>query len=69
MFARTRLQPANAAVLSTALDLRTRCGFSFWDCQIAAAAMQAQCATLWTEDMQHGQVLSKVLTVLNPLLD
>jgi predicted nucleic acid-binding protein len=69
MFARTRLQPVNAAVLSTALDLRTRYGFSFWDCQIAAAAMQAQCATLWTEDMQHGQVLGKVLTVVNPLLD
>lgn len=69
MFARTRLQPANAAMLSTALDLRTRYGFSFWDCQIAAAAMQAQCTTLWTEDMQHGQVLGKVLKVVNPLLD
>lgn len=69
MFARTRLQPANAAVLSKAPDLRTRCGFSFCDCRIAAAAMQAQCVTLWTEDMQHGQVLSKVLTVVNPLLD
>jgi predicted nucleic acid-binding protein len=69
MFARTRLQPANAAVLSTALELRTRYGFSFWDCQIAASAIEAQCSTLWTEDMQHGQVLSKVLKVVNPLLD
>lgn len=69
MFARTRLQPASAAVLSTALELRTRYGFSFWDCQIAAAAIQAQCTTLWTEDLQHGQVLSKVLKVVNPLLE
>ena len=69
MFARTRLQPANAAVLSTALELRARYGFSFWDCQIAASAIEAQCTTLWTEDMQHGQVLSKVLKVVNPLLD
>lgn len=68
MFARTRLQPANAEVLSTALALRNRYAFSFWDCQIAAAALQARCATLLTEDMQHGQVLDGPLQVFNPLL-
>ena len=66
MFARTLLQPANAAVLATALHLRTRCGFSFWDCQIAAAAIEARCGTVLTEDLQHGQVIDKVLTVVNP---
>ena len=69
MFAVTRLQPANAAVLNAALQLRTLYGFSFWDCQIAASAIQAGCATLWTEDLQHGQVLDAVLKVVNPLLD
>jgi predicted nucleic acid-binding protein len=68
MFARTRLQPANAEVLSTALDLRNRHGFSFWDCQIAAAALQARCTSLLTEDLQHGQVLDERLRVINPLL-
>ena len=67
MFARTRLQPANADVLATALGLRNRYGFPFWDCQIAAAALQAGCATLLTEDLQHGQVLDKQLRVVNPL--
>ena len=67
MFARARLQPANADVLSIALDLRNRHGFSFWDCQIAAAALQARGGTLWTEDLQHGQVLDKRLRVVNPL--
>jgi predicted nucleic acid-binding protein len=67
MFARTRLQPANADVLSAALDLRNRHGFSFWDCQIAAAALQARCGTLLTEDLQHGQVLDDRLRVVNPL--
>ncbi len=66
MFARTRLQPANADVLATALSLRNRYGFSFWDCQIAAAALAARCATLLTEDLQHGQVLDKALQVVNP---
>ena len=67
MFARTRLQPANADVLTTALDLRNRYGFSFWDCQIVAAALQSGCGTLFTEDLQHGQVLDRKLRVVNPL--
>ncbi len=68
IFARTHLQPANAEVLSTALDLRNRHGFSFWDCQIAAAALLARCSTLLTEDLQHGQLLDERLRVVNPLL-
>lgn len=67
MFARTRLQPANAEMLTTALSLRDRYGFSFWDCQIAAAALQARCTMLLTEDLQHGQVLDDGLRVINPL--
>ena len=67
MFARTRLQPADAAVLTCALELRNRYAFSIWDCQIAAAALQANCAALLTEDLQHGQVLDDRLQVVNPL--
>ncbi len=67
MFARTRLQPANAEMLTIALELRNRYAFSFWDCQIAAAALLARCVTLWTEDLQHGQMLEKRVQVLNPL--
>ena len=66
MFARTRLQPANAAMLTSALAMRARYRFSFWDCQIAAAALQAACTTLFTEDLQHGQVLEGRLRVINP---
>ena len=66
IFARTRLQPANAAVVESALALRARYGFSFWDCQIIAAALQAGCTTLFTEDLQHGQVLEARLKVVNP---
>ena len=66
MFLRTKLQPANAETVSTALALRKRLAFSFWDCQIAAAALHARCAILLTADLQHGQVLEKCLRVVNP---
>lgn len=66
IFARTRLQPANAVVLNATLALRNRYGFSFWDCQIAAAALVAGCTILLTEDLQHGQLLDERLRVVNP---
>lgn len=67
MFARTRLQPANADLLSASLDLRNRYSFSFWDCPIVAAALLARCASLLTEDLQHGQLIDRRLKVINPL--
>jgi len=66
IFARTQLQPADGAVLNTAMALRQRYGFSFWDCQIAAAALESGCELLLSEDLQHGQVLDGRLQVVNP---
>lgn len=66
IFACTRLQPVDAEVLDMALSLRQRYRFSFWDCQIAAAAMAAGCEILLTEDLQHGQLLDGRLTSINP---
>lgn len=43
--------------------------FSYWDSLILAAAVEAGCTTLYSEDMQHGQVVDGSLTILNPLID
>jgi len=43
---------------------RYRCGF--YDALIAAAALEAGCTTLYSEDFQHGQIIEGRLTVLNP---
>jgi predicted nucleic acid-binding protein len=67
MFARCRLQPANAELVAIALELRNRLGFSFWDCQIVAAALLAGCTTLFTEDLQHGQWIDGRLRIFDPL--
>lgn len=40
-------------------------GFSFYDALIVAAAIEAGCDTLLTEDMQHGRVIDG-LTIQNP---
>lgn len=42
------------------IDIMQAHGLSFWDALICAAAHHAQCATIITEDMNHGQ---KVLSM------
>lgn len=41
-------------------------GFQFYDALIAAAALDAECTTLYSEDFQDGQVIEGSLTVRNP---
>jgi len=49
-----------------ALRLAVRHGFHIYDALIVAAALEAGCATLYSEDMQSGQVIGGRLTIRNP---
>ncbi len=51
-----------------ASNLRESFSFSHWDSLIVAAALDAGCETLYSEDMQHGQVIEGKLTIINPLI-
>ncbi len=53
--------------VEAAWGVEARYGFSFWDSLVAAAALQAGCAYLLTEDLQNGQRVDSV-TILNPFL-
>lgn len=48
-----------------AIRLQQRYHISFWDAMIIASAIQLDCETLWSEDLNPGQVYDQV-TVLNP---
>ena len=45
-----------------------RFGFSFYDSLIVAAALEAGCTRLYSEDLQHGQRIQN-LTIENPFRD
>jgi predicted nucleic acid-binding protein len=67
---RTMVAPPLPVALEThekAITVAERYGFEFFDCLIVAAALQASCTTLYTEDLQHGQVIEG-LTVRNPFI-
>jgi predicted nucleic acid-binding protein len=40
--------------------------YSFYDSLIISAALSCNCKTLYSEDMQDGQVIENSLTIVNP---
>ena len=52
---------------SEALRLYDKHGFPWYDCLVLAAAIEGQCAVLYSEDLQHGQKVGP-LRIENPFL-
>jgi predicted nucleic acid-binding protein len=50
-----------------ALEVQERSGYGFYDSLIVAAALTADCRTLYTRDLQHGRRFDS-LTVVDPLV-
>jgi predicted nucleic acid-binding protein len=49
-----------------ALRIAQQYGYHIYDALVAAAALEAKCDALYTEDMQNGQVIDNQLTIRNP---
>lgn len=53
-------------ITDLAMSIGERYQISHWDALIVAAALAAGCDTLYSEDLQDGQVFEGRLTVQNP---
>jgi len=62
------LVPVTGDLVCEAMRISGRYGFSYWDSLIVAAALDAGCAVLYTEDLQNGQIIDSALKIINPLL-
>lgn len=51
-----------------ALNIFANYNFSYWDSLIIASALENNCSILYTEDMQHGQMIEGKLKVVNPFV-
>ncbi len=58
---------SSQALYLEALQLHSRWRLAWYDSLIVAAALQAKCSVLYTEDMQHGQRFGD-LEIENPFL-
>ena len=59
------VMPVDEKTVRNAMKIAQRYRFSHWDSLIIAAAQQADCAILYSEDLQHGQRIDQ-LTLINP---
>ncbi len=62
-----RVSPS-PALYNRALDVQSRYRYSFYDSLIIAAALDARCSRLYSEDLQNGQRIEG-LTIKNPFRD
>ena len=60
------IDPVTLDIHQSGLRLAERYGFSIFDSFIVAAALTAECDTLWSEDMQHGMTIDGRLRIANP---
>ena len=58
--------PLTVATHEAALGVAERLGYRLYDSLIMASALEAGCATLYSEDMQDGQVVEGRLTIRDP---
>lgn len=57
----------NQAIILHASTLREKNAISYWDSLIVATAIKNNCTILYSEDMQHTQVIQNV-KIINPFL-
>jgi predicted nucleic acid-binding protein len=58
--------PITISTHESALKIAQQHGYEIYDALIVAAALEAGCATLYSEDLQDGQVIDGKLTIRNP---
>ncbi len=63
-----KVVPVDEATHEAALQLASRHSFQFYDALVIAAARQAECTVLYSEDMQHDLIVDKQLRIRNPFL-
>ena len=58
--------PVHRDTINTALVLKNRYGYAYYDCLMLASALDSNCKTIYTEDMNNGQIIEDTLMIINP---
>jgi len=62
------IKAVDIATLQTSERLIHRYDFQLFDAIIVASALDNGCQTLFSEDMQHGMIIDKRLSIINPFV-
>jgi len=64
----TEVVAIDEATVRKSAEIAINHQISNWDALIIASALISDCCVLYSEDMQHGQIFDKQLTIINPFL-
>jgi predicted nucleic acid-binding protein len=65
----SKLSVTGKSTYDYAFNLRQRQNISFGDSLIVAAALENNCSILYTEDLQHNQLIENQIRIINPFKD
>lgn len=68
LFNSFKLNLITEKTIKLAFNISIRYKFSYWDSLILATALENNCNTLYSEDIQHNQLIDDNLRILNPFL-
>jgi predicted nucleic acid-binding protein len=64
----TKVSVIKVKTVKRCWDMRLTYRYNYWDCLILASALENDCGILYTEDLQHGQIIDKSLKIVNPFV-
>ncbi|MEA5512473.1 PIN domain-containing protein [Nodularia sp. UHCC 0506] len=62
------IQPINTTEVIQALEINAKYHYSYWDSLIIATALINECSIIYSEDMQHNQLIENKVRIINPLV-
>ena len=60
--------PVTLDIVEKALSIKSKYQLSYWDSLMLSAALECECEVVYTEDLQHKQVIDGKLTIINPFV-
>lgn len=58
--------PLTTNTITSVVEVMGKYDFSYWDSLILAAALESGCPSVYSEDLQDGQRIEEILTIINP---
>jgi predicted nucleic acid-binding protein len=58
----------NLKTIESCLLVKEKYCYSWWDSLVLTSALETNCNILYSEDMQHGQIIENTLKIVNPFV-
>ena len=62
------VNPMDTSTLENTILIKSKYRYQWYDSMILSSALADKCTVIYSEDMQHGQVIENTLTIINPFL-